>query len=236
MAYDPNDAADKAIVDGLIAQALEAAETAHDAEVERLKAKNTELLGKLSKARKGDAGSDTGEIERLERELEDTGGKLATAESDLRQVRRDLAKVEGERDTFKTNAAKEAEISRGMVIDSSLTSALVEAKVAPQFLEAAKALLGKGVTVKEVDNERTAFVGDKSLGDFVKEWATGDAGKAFILAPANGGGGSGGAPDGGAGGGKKLNDMSESERLAMAKTNPTAWAALLAENNVQPTV
>ncbi len=235
MAYDPNDAADKAIVDGLIADALEAAETAHDAEVERLKAKNTELLGKLAKARKGE-GADTGEVERLERELEDTGGKLATAESDLRQVRRDLAKVEGERDTFKTNAAKEAEISRGMVVDSSLTSALVEAKVAPQFLEAAKALLGKGVTVKENDGERTAFVGDKSLGDFVKEWATGDAGKAFILAPANGGGGGGGGPNGDANGSKKLNDMSESERLAMAKTNPTAWAALLAENNVQPTV
>lgn len=233
MAYDPTDPADKAIFDAAIAEALEVAETAHEAEVERLRTKNVELLGKLAKARKGE-GADTGEVERLERELEDTSAKLTTAEADLRQVKRDLTKAEQERETAKTAAAKETEISRNMIVDSSLTSSLVEANVAPQFLEAAKALLGKGVAVKETDGERAAFVGDKPLGEFVKEWATGDAGKAFIKAPANGGGGGNNLPNGN-GGSKKLSEMSEVERTEMATNNPAAWTALLAENNMQPT-
>lgn len=233
MAYDATDPADQAILAAAVAEALETAEAAHDAEVERLKNKNTELLGKLAKARKGE-GADTGEVERLERELEDTGAKLTTAQADLRQVKRDLAKVEQERDSAKTTLVKETEISRNMVVDSSLTSALVEANVAPQFLEAAKALLGKGVAVKETDGERTAFVGDKPLGEFVKEWATCDAGKAFIKAPANGGGGGNNLPNG-QGGSKKLSEMSEVERTEMATNNPAAWTALLAENNMQPT-
>jgi len=227
MAYDPNDPADKAIFDAAIVEALEGAETAHEAEIERMKAKNAELLGKLAKARKGDGAVDTTEIERLEREIEDLGGKLTTSQAEARETKRLLTTAEKERDTAKTGLAKETEISRNMVADSSLTSSLVEANVAPQFLEAAKALLGKNVTVKEADGERKAFVGDKSLGEFVKEWATGDAGKPFIQAPGNAGGGTTppGSPPSGS---KKIYQMTDMERTAAYNANPADFDARVA--------
>jgi hypothetical protein len=55
MAYDPNDPADKRIVDKLIKDAvdaaLEEARTEHEAEVEGLRNKRTELLDKLKLAK-----------------------------------------------------------------------------------------------------------------------------------------------------------------------------------------
>lgn len=234
MAYDPNDPADKAILDAAVAEALEQAATAHESDIDRLKAKNVELLAKLSKARK-DGGTDSaGEIERLERELEELGGKLSTSLTEARDIKRQLATAEKDRDSAKSALTSESEFSRTMIVESSLTSSLAEANVAPQFLEAAKALLGKGVAVKEVDGERKAFVGDKSLGDYVKEWATGDAGKAFVKAPANGGGGASSIPNGDVTG-KKMAELSEGERITLARTNPTLWNQMLTEANLQPT-
>ena len=113
------------------------------------------------------------------------------------------------------------------MVENGLTEALLAANVAPQFVEAAKAMLGKGVTVATDGDTRKAVVGDKSLGDYVKEWAASDSGKHFVSAPANGGGGSNQHTQGGAGS-KKLADMSEQERSAMAKTNPIGWQTLLA--------
>lgn len=228
-AYDANDPADKAIVDGLIEEALEAEREKHEAEITGLKTKNADLVKRLGRARAGNAeGGNTEEITRLERELEETSGKLATAEADLREATRQLKKVTGERDNATRSLETESSFSRNMLIENGLTSALTEANVDPALMEAAKALLGKGATVKVEGDNRTAVVGDKPLGEFVKEWAASDAAKRFILAPVNGGGGA--PPQGGGGnpGTKKLADMLEPERLAMARTNPTGWAALLA--------
>ena len=68
-------------------------------------------------------------------------------------------------------------------------------------------------------DERKAFVGDKSLGDFIKEWSQGDDGKHYIAATPNGGAGAqGGKP---------------SEGKTMSRTdyeaNPAAHAAFFAE-------
>lgn len=232
MAYDPNDPADKAIVDGLVEtavnEALEAEREAHEAAITGLKTKNADLLKRLNKARSGDSSAEAGEIDRLERELEEVRGELSTAQSNLRETTRKLTTAEKDRDTARASLETESSFSRNMLIENGLTAALVEAKVDPDLMEAAKALLGKGATVKVEGDNRTAVVGDKPLGEFVKEWAASDAAKRFILAPVNGGGGA--PPQGGGGnpGSKKLADMSEQERLAMAKTNPTGWTALLA--------
>jgi predicted RNase H-like nuclease (RuvC/YqgF family) len=234
MAYDPNDPETKAAFQAAIEEALETERETHTAEVERLNNKNKELLGKLAKARKGgEGGVDTGEVERLETELETVNSELRTAQTALRETARNLKKVEGERDTFRTQAETEATFSRNMLTENALTTALVEAKVAPQYMEAAKALLSKGVAVEVNGDERTVVANGKPLADFVKEWASGDAGKPFIQAPANGGGGSTGANANGNGGTKKLADYTEQERLDMARTNPAGWQALLASE--QPT-
>jgi len=212
MAYDPNDPADKRIVDGLIAAALEAAQEEHEAEVTRLTSKNTELLGKLKNARNG--GDNAEEVTRLENELSEVQGKLRTAESELRTVKRDLQTVTGERDTARTSLETESTFARGMVVENGLTAALAEANVAPEFMEAARAMLAPSVTVKVDGDNRNAVIGDKPVLDHVKEWAASDKGKHFVKAPANGGGKTGDNNPANGGGAKKIAEMTESERTA----------------------
>lgn len=214
MAYDPNDPADKAIVAGLVATALEEQESIHESAIEGLKNKNKDLITKLNKARAGNDGGSNDEILRLENELDASQTKLAETERALNTTKRDLTRVTGERDTANTNLATESEYSRSMVVENDLTSALVEAKVAPEFMDAAKALLSKGVAVKVDGDKRTAFVGDKSLGDVVKEWSASDKGKAFIKAPENGGGHSTDKNPQGEGSAKRISEMNQAERIA----------------------
>lgn len=229
MAYDPNDPADKAIVDGLIADALEEAATEHEAAVEGLKRKNTKLLGDLRALKAGTpAEGDADELIRLENELTENKTKLRDAERLLRTATRELSEA-------KSTAETESAFSRNLLVENGLTEALLAVNVAPQFVEAAKSLLSKGVTVQTDGDSRKAVVGDKSLGDYVKEWAASDAGKHFVAAPANGGGGSGGQGQG-SGQIKKLADMSEIERLEMSRTNPIGWQNLLASEGPKPDI
>lgn len=195
MAYDPKDPNDKKIVDQLIADALAAQAEEHEAEIDGLKAKRNELIGKLKKAREGkDEGEDT---EALRTEIEKLQGDLKKANRDLTKAQAELATVTTERDTVNstlTNTLKE----------TSLTEALASVKVGAQYLPGAKALLASRVELKEVGGERKAFVGDKPLGEFVKEWSQGDEGKAYVAAPVNGGGGAQNPQGGGQSGGKTV--------------------------------
>lgn len=213
MAYDPNDPADKAIFDAAIAAALAEQAEEHETAILGLKEKNTELLGKIRKLRTEGGSENAGEIERLENELAESKGKLSAAESDLRQTKRQLQTVEGERDTARQSLQTEQETSRTEFVNNRLTAALVEANVAPQFLDDVTASLSRQVTVKDTDGKREAFVGDKSLSDFIKEWSQGDRGKHYVVAPANGGGG--GTPPGTPPSGtKKIAEMTLAERNA----------------------
>lgn len=211
MAYDANDPADVAIVNGLVAAALATQAEEHEAEVTRLNNKNTELLGKLRKARDGDNAE---EVNRLETELTETQGKLRTAESELRTAKRDLATVTSERDTARTAHEAESNFARNMIVENGLTAALIEANVAPEFMEAARAMLAPSVSVKVEGENRNAVAGDKPVLDYVKEWATSDKGKHFVAASPNGGGATGETKKPGGGSGKKIGEMSEPERVA----------------------
>jgi hypothetical protein len=224
MAYDPNDPADKATVQALIDAALEEQREEHEAEIIGLKDKNKELLGKIRKARTGGDDASAAEVERLETELADVQGKLRTSESSLRQVNRDLAARTIERDNANAALDTERTFSRDTLVNSELTSALVAAKVKPEFLEDVTASLSRGVTIKEVDGKRQAFVGDKPLGAFVTEWSQGDKGKHYVGAPANGGGGTGN-PGNPQGGNKKIYEMTGLERAAAHAADPAGFEA-----------
>lgn len=56
-------------------------------------------------------------------------------------------------------------------------------------MDAAKALLKMQATIKAENGQYQAVIGDKALGEFIKEWATSDAGKHFVAADNNSGGG-----------------------------------------------
>lgn len=224
MAYDPNDPADKAILDKAVKDALAAQAEEHEAEVERLNNKNTELLGKLKKAREAGGAENSGEVERLESDLADTQSKLRKADSDLRSANRDLASITGERDTAVNERDGERTRANNEFVGNRLTSEFAALNVGENFREdLTEAMRGK-VVVKEVNGERQAFIGDKSLTDHLKEWAETPKGKHYVLAPNNSGGnatGSGGAD----GGPKKIWQMNTAERVAAHAANPSDFDA-----------
>jgi uncharacterized protein YoxC len=212
MAYDPKDPADKKIFDDAIKAALEEAAEQHEADVAGLKAKNTELRQKLSKAKAGEGDDAQAEVDRLETELATVKKDLSTAQKDLKATTKQLGELTTERDGLSTSLTS-------TLVDGGLTSELAGAKVDAKFLPAVKALLSPKVTIKtEADGTRKAVVGDKSLGDYIKEWSQGDEGKTYISAAGNNGGGAGGS-QGGTGGGKTMS------RSAYEQMQPAEAAA-----------
>jgi hypothetical protein len=234
MAYDPNDPADVAIVTAAVTAERERLTTEHEAAIDRLETENASHRERIRSLRAsgGDANT-TAEIERLEGELRTNSAELRTAQSQLRQVTRDLETRTTERDTAVSERDRETTAARTAIVNSALTAELAANNVAPHFIEDVSASMSRGVTIREVDGERRPFVGDKPLGDHIKEWALTDKGKHYVVAPGNGGGGSGGP--GNPQGGKKLYEMNEAERIELARANPADFQRRMdAKENVRP--
>lgn len=228
MAYDANDPKDKAIVQGLIDAALEEQQSEHETEIQGLKDKRDELLAKLKKARTGEGSENTAEIERLEDQLSDAQSELRKAQTEVRQLNRQLETVTGERDTAVSERDSEREISRTEFVNNRLTSELAGANVASHFIDDLVSSMGSQVTVKEVEGKREPFVGDKSLGDYIKEWSQGDKGKHYVKAPGNGGGGATNSNNSPQGGDKKIWQMTQTERLEAYNADPKGFDARVA--------
>jgi hypothetical protein len=168
-----------------IKEAVDAAVT--DA-TEGLKNKNAELLAKLKKAQK-DSTIDPAEHQALQTELEAVQAKLVMAEKTLKIAQTDAEKA-------KKALENESGFTSKLLIDNGLNDALLKAGVKPEMSKAVKALLAGQVTIKVDGDKRNAVIGDKSLGDFVDEWAKSDEGKHFVSAPNNQGGGANGGGKG----------------------------------------
>lgn len=189
MPFDANDPETKEALAAAVADA-----------VGKLESKNRELVAELRKAKKG-AELDPAEVERLEADLEATRAQLADANKQLKAEKKaaeDAGKaLEGERGALQS-----------LLVDNGLSAALLEAGVKnPAHLKAAAALLKTSNAIEIVAGDggvRTAQVGGKPLAEFVKSWAAGDDGKAFVAAPVNTGGGAAGG-GAGAGGNVKAN-------------------------------
>jgi hypothetical protein len=180
MAYDPNDEADVAIVEAKVNEATS-----------RLKSKNEELIGELRKAREGKVDAD--KVERLERDLEESRTKLDEATK---------AKTKAEKDAkaFSDRAEANEKRANALSVSTALAQHMAENKIAPQFHEAVQAMFGPKATFKVENGVETVMVGDKSLGDAIKEFAGSDTGKFYV---ANGNNAGGGAQGGGADRGSK---------------------------------
>lgn len=193
-----------------------------------LKTKNQELLAKVRKLQAGDQ-IDPKDVERLEAEVERLKADLSTANKSVK----DLTK---RAETAETNLAAEAAHTQRLIVDGGLTAALTEAGVTnPVMLKAAAALLrANKIDIAAEGDARVAKVGDKSLGDFVKTWAQGDEGKAFVAAPANGGGGArgNGTPGGGAANPWAKDTLSLTEQGRIFRENPTLARTMAAEHGV----
>ena len=182
MAFDKNDPEIKAAI-------KEATEAAVAEAVEGLKAKNTELLGKLKKAQK-DATIDPADHAALQAELD----AAQTALADAQKAAKDAMK---EADKIKKQYETESKVAHNLLVENGLSSALLEAGVKnPAYQKAAKAMLAGQVVLQADGETRVAKVGDKLLKEFVAEWSKSDEGKAFVDAPGNSGGGATGGGKG----------------------------------------
>lgn len=156
--------------------------------------KNSDLSAENKRLKKQLKDGISPEVNDLSEKLEQANGHIETLNGKLK----DAAK---KADKFEKMALTEVEAHNSTLIDNTLTSELVKAKVAPQFLDAAKALLRGNAAVKvDSDGKRNVLVGDKGLAAHVSEWSQSDAGKAFVAAPLNNGGGGTGGKDNGGGG------------------------------------
>lgn len=203
MAYDPNDAADKAVFDAAVAEATEGLVTKRDqllGEVKTLKAKIT----------KGAA--DPEAMDRLQTQLDEATGKLETTSAELKTANTKLGKVTKDYES-ETGYAKK------LLVDNGLTGALTSAKVAAQFLPAVTAMFAGKVEVKPDGGERKLFIGDKPLAEAITAWSQSDEGKHYVTAGNNGGGGA----NGGAGGNANSKTMSRSAFDALPHSERNAF-------------
>lgn len=167
----------QALIDAAVEKAV--------SEYKGLKEKNTELLGKLKEkqtyADQLAEAKEKAELEALE--------KAGNIDAVKKQIEDKFLKQIAEKDTA-VNDYK-AKLQK-LVIDDGLTGALAKAGIAPQYMDAAKALL-KNSAQFAIGDDLTAKVGEEPLADFVVKWATSEAGKPFVAAPLNAGSGAKGA-------------------------------------------
>lgn len=164
---------------------------------------------------------------------------VAALESDNDKLRADLTaaqKAAKEATTASEKAGKALETEQGftrrLLAENGLREALAANGVTNAVHQkAAMAMLAPGVQIHAEGETRVAKVGDKSLGDAVKEWASGDEGKHFVSAPHNGGGGAGGG--GGQGGGKAWKDMNLTEQSTLARADPALAQSMAKAGGVE---
>lgn len=190
-----------------------------------LKSKNEDLLAKLKK-RDNENEEFKARFEKLEKEKEDADEKAASKSGDIEKIKEQLtAKHQKEIEKLTGDIQKLNGQLQTHVVDGGLTAALVKAKVSPQLMEAAKALIKTNFKgeIGDADGKPFAKFDGKSAEEFVTGWAQSDAGKPFVLAAGNSGGGSNGANgNGDAGAGKKSMTRSEFDALSPAQKVKTS--------------
>lgn len=174
-------------------------------------------------------------------EIED-GTQDKDVEKRLEATRLDLekkhGKVLGEKDKAITERDQKIlsmdAFIRKLLIDNGLDAAIEEIEVLPEYKKAVKALLKEyGPKVVDEDGEYTSIystdLGDISLKDFVKKWATEDEAAPYLKPSGNRGTG---ARDSAGGGARKNPWAAGQENLTeqgrMLKENPTLARTLAA--------
>lgn len=170
-AFDPNDEADKSAVKAMIDEA-----------VAGLSSKNKELLAELKEARKGQQIAPE-VVEKLEAQIDSLKAELSTAQSTAKTAQR-------EADQAKKALESEAGFTQKLLVENGLNNEISRVGVVePEFAKALKSMFSGMVQIVADGDQRVAKVGEKSLTDFMTEWAKTDAAKVFLPAGNNSGGG-----------------------------------------------
>jgi hypothetical protein len=121
--------------------------------------------------------------------------------------------------------------NRTLLVDDSLRMELTKANCKPLLISAAISLLKPNVSVIEEDGLEKAVVGDKTIAQYVEEWAKTDVGSNFVLAKQNTGGGVIGVNqqsinENGKFFDKKSPSYNLTEQLKIKKANPDLYSKL----------
>lgn len=191
-------------VQDAIAAAVEAAVTG-------LKDKNSELLGKLAKAKQGQT-IDPAELVAVESERDALKAQLSDANKAAKKAVGDLDLAN------KRVADTDAAFNRTLV-DAALSDALTKAGVTnPVHIKAVKAMHAAELKVSNEGDTRVIKAGEKNLTDFITEWAASDEGKHFVAAPASQG-------DGARGGYRGNSNTKSVTRDAFSNMTPSEQSA-----------
>lgn len=156
------------------------------------------------------------------------------AENRVKKVREEadsvIEQTRLERDRFKNRYIKDRK-------DNALSAALDEFSVPAYYKDAVKALIGPSLTVEEENDDiRVYFDVDGNrytVKEYIKIWASSDAGKHFIVAPSNSGTNAppGKVPNGSGGKNPFMKDPKQFNMTeqAMLKKNDPARARRLAQ-------
>ena len=179
--------------------------------IAKLEVNNARLTGELRAAKKG---------------MEITPDQLAQVEAERDKLQSDLSAAQkASKESVKTletlqgQLKTETAFTQRLLIDNGLTDELVKNGVAPQFLSATKAMFAGQAQIVAEGETRVAKIGEKSVSDFVKEWAASDDGKHLVSAPSNSGGGSQGS-----GGGSGNNTISRAHFDAKSQAERSSFA------------
>lgn len=183
--------------------------------LEALEAKNAELLSevKAERQKRRDAEAAKAEAdEEARKKAEEAAEKAGDIETLKRQWEAQKAK-EIEKLTKERDDAT-GQLQR-LVVEGGIDAALDAAGMAPAY----KRMLRRDFAAEhQIDiRDGQAFVGGEALADVVKKWTEQEAVSGLKAA---GHGSGSGAPGGGKAAGKTLADMSEADRLQLARENP----------------
>lgn len=134
-------------------------------------------------------GIDPVEVTRIKNELQVLKDKSKENETELeKQIR--LIREQNEVDTKALKETVELlnSSNKKLLVDDEITKALLSIKVKDTMVNAAKRIIKEDVSVIEENGIRKAVVGDKTIEEHVKTWASTEEGKNFVLAPKNNGG------------------------------------------------
>ena len=180
-------------LDKKITEAVEAA-TAKMAE------KNVDLLGEIKNARKrveAFKDFDPDDVRKALENAKEAQKKATDAMADRGEFEKAMGLAKDQHAAELTKLLGRAETAEArtktMVVDTAMHAALAKAKIAEPFRAAVAAMHKGNISVIEKDGKEVAVVGDKSITEFLTEWAGTDEGKFFA---ADGGAGGGGASGG----------------------------------------
>jgi len=202
-------------------------------------ANTTKLKNELKKAKANQSALDADELAALHakaKKLDDLDSKNLEDKGEYEKL---IEKTKSQHklalDDLTASLDKERLTTRKLLVDGGLSTALAAANTNPALLTAAVKLLSDEVTVIEEDGIYVARVGEKTVVEYVGDWAKGDVGKNFVLAPGNSGGG--GKPTGDVHGGDdvskffdpKSDSYNVTEQFKLRTSDKAAYDGMIAK-------